>query len=566
MLLFYAALANASLNDKPRILLLNSYHAQYRWTADLTKGVQEELSSIIPAENLHVEFMDERRFIDDDIYHEKLLELYNYKYAINKPSLIITSDDPAFNFILEHGDELFPGVPVVFSGVNVFDESQIQEKPWITGIVEGHAIQENLELIATVQPEVKRIILLADNTGFGYQLYLEAKALEQSWRLNPKFKHITLDIRNTFNKQKLAQHAKTFNKQTAILLLAIHFDVNGEYFSYDNDVPFLSNQSNAPIYGMWGSLLLDKGVIGGVVNDPIKHGKNAANIAKDILAGVDIKNIPLRPRAQYAPAFNHHQLERFEIERSLLPSSSLIVAAPDSFYDKYTTAVNSAVATLIGLVLIIVMLILNIVQRRTAQKQLTAFTKNLELMVTERTSELDERNRALEVAHAKLETLAYNDSLTLLGNRRAANDHLKRFLARSHIDNIPLAIALVDIDHFKRVNDNFGHLIGDLVLETVAQCMAASLRPSDYVFRWGGEEFLILLPNTKMLIAEQVCQRVRSAIEMLKIEQVGGVTVSIGVSIGLPNDTTDSLIQVVDDALYKAKESGRNCVVTDQRI
>ncbi|WP_448550272.1 ABC transporter substrate binding protein [Thalassotalea fusca] len=565
MLLLLTAKAIASLETEPRILLLNSYHAQYRWTADLTKGVQDELSAVIPTENLHVEFMDERRFIDDDVYHRKLLDLYNYKYAINKPSLIITSDDPAFNFILEHGEEMFPGIPIVFSGVNVFNENRISGKPWITGIVEGQAIQENLELIATVQPEVKRIILLADNTGFGYQLYLSAKELEQSWRVNSKYNHITLDIRNTFDKQSLALQAKSFDKQTAILLLAIHYDVNGKYFSYDNDVPFLSKHSKAPIYGMWGSLLLDKGVIGGVVNNPYKHGKNAANIAVRILAGEDIRNIPVKTKAVYSPAFNHNQLERFEIDRTLLPNNALVVAAPDSFYDKYTTAVNSAVATLIGLVLIIVMLVLNIAQRRSAQKQLKAFNRNLEKMVAERTFELDERNRALEQARAKLESLAFNDSLTSLGNRRAANDYLKRFLARSVIDNQPLAIALVDIDHFKRINDNFGHLIGDQVLENVAKCMASSIRPSDYVFRWGGEEFLILLPATNFFGAEQVCQRVRTNVASLSIEQVSTVTVSIGVTVAKSSDTTDSLLQIVDDALYKAKASGRNTIVIDQR-
>ncbi len=106
--------------DEPTVLLINSYHPQYQWTAELTRGVQDVLTASIHAENLHIEYMDERRFVDDLVYTTKLINLLLYKYQHYEPDIIITSDDHAYNFMIEHGEKLFPGKPIVFCAVNVF--------------------------------------------------------------------------------------------------------------------------------------------------------------------------------------------------------------------------------------------------------------------------------------------------------------------------------------------------------------------------------------------------------------------------------------------------------------
>lgn len=159
------------------------------------------------------------------------------------------------------------------------------------------------------------------------------------------------------------------------------------------------------------------------------------------------------------------------------------------------------------------------------------------------------------------------DRLTGLLNRSAMERDLDREF--NHVNsNAPiLSLAMVDLDHFKRVNDQFGHPIGDLVLEQMAERFSESLRPSDRIYRYGGEEFLVLLPDTTGAVAEQVLDRLRRQAcalpvsnGILKITQ----TVSVGVVEAHEGEEPTKTIQRADDALYRAKASGRNRVERDR--
>lgn len=130
----------------------------------------------------------------------------------------------------------------------------------------------------------------------------------------------------------------------------------------------------------------------------------------------------------------------------------------------------------------------------------------------------------------------------------------------------PFAVLALDIDHFKSVNDNWGHDVGDRVIRQVAQTLRQSARQSDVVCRNGGEEFLMLLPNTPLKEAEAMAERIRISIADNAIETVGHISISIGVAEWdarrLP---LESSLKRADDALYQAKNSGRNCTVVAKR-
>jgi two-component system cell cycle response regulator len=160
--------------------------------------------------------------------------------------------------------------------------------------------------------------------------------------------------------------------------------------------------------------------------------------------------------------------------------------------------------------------------------------------------------------------LASTDPLTGLMNRRSFLDALGREHSRAARHGLPMALAMVDVDHFKRVNDTHGHDVGDLVLRAVAASLADVARKSDLVARWGGEEFVVFLPQTGAAGARIAAERLRRAIAALRPVTSGGVEVPISASFGLASTSSaapvEELLARADRALYLAKERGRNRV------
>jgi len=164
------------------------------------------------------------------------------------------------------------------------------------------------------------------------------------------------------------------------------------------------------------------------------------------------------------------------------------------------------------------------------------------------------------------EHLAFDDALTGVGNRRRFDRDLERFVGLDSGRGLPVALAMVDVDHFKRFNDTHGHQIGDVVLQHVAQLICANVRTGDLVYRYGGEEFAVLLPGAELDDAVPIVERVRAAIAMTPLPgdglaSVAPVTVSVGVSVTPPADGT-AMVRAADGALYAAKSGGRNRVET----
>lgn len=154
-----------------------------------------------------------------------------------------------------------------------------------------------------------------------------------------------------------------------------------------------------------------------------------------------------------------------------------------------------------------------------------------------------------------------SDALTHVANRLHFDLLFEHALHIARREASPLSLIFFDIDHFKKVNDVFGHLAGDDVLRRVAALIKNMLRQSDVIARWGGEEFIILLPKTPVVFAAHVAENLRKAIEDENFHDVGHITCSFGVSTLHENEGEDGLLQRVDGLLYRAKEEGRNRVV-----
>ncbi len=159
---------------------------------------------------------------------------------------------------------------------------------------------------------------------------------------------------------------------------------------------------------------------------------------------------------------------------------------------------------------------------------------------------------------AAYQRLAMTDALTGLANRRHGEQTMRRELARAQRYSTKLCLALLDIDYFKGINDSQGHGFGDEVLTGVGRAIMACIRESDFAARWGGEEFLVLMPNTDLEGAVVCCERIRSSVAS-RVSCAGKpVTISIGISIHHSGEAVESTLARADQKLYEAKNTGRN--------
>ena len=192
----------------------------------------------------------------------------------------------------------------------------------------------------------------------------------------------------------------------------------------------------------------------------------------------------------------------------------------------------------------------------------------LEAQFVEKSRELDVIRESLSQSEARART----DALTGLPNRHALEEFFRAAQTEAMEQDRPLSALLIDIDHFKRFNDNFGHVVGDQVLRLVAKALQAGVRENDLAARYGGEELIAILPGGDLAVCTAVAERLRRAIAEGKIirrstgEELPGITVSIGVGQFQPGESMEDLVDRCDRALYQAKKRGRNLVVTEHEI
>ncbi|TFY91010.1 diguanylate cyclase [Pseudomonas nabeulensis] len=198
--------------------------------------------------------------------------------------------------------------------------------------------------------------------------------------------------------------------------------------------------------------------------------------------------------------------------------------------------------------------------RKNSIEQLERRNKSLESLVAERTRELSRVNQQLQLQLDENRSLAERDALTLVANRYRLEKVLLEECDRAQRFRLPLALIAMDIDDFKPINDQHGHSVGDQTLVRVVECLESCVRPDDLLARWGGDEFMVILPESSLEMAKTVAQRICQALREMPVQDNFSVTLSLGVAERQLGESPAALMARADQALYRAKAAGKDGV------
>jgi PAS domain S-box-containing protein len=397
-------LTRGNAAETKEILVLHSYHDGLVWTDDIMKGIHSVFNKYDPFIEIHVEYMDTKRYFDGlkGKYLTRLHDMYKDKYSEKKPDMIISSDDNAFQFLLKHHNELFPGTPIVFCGVNNFEGTMLAGHDLVTGVIEFLDKKANVDIALKLHPEANKIAIITDTseTGNANRKILEQLAGEYEGRAEFVF----LDKDNTgLTLQELLDNLRQLPEKS-IVYYSDFLRSRGEYISQEIAVPQISSVSKLPIYTHYNEIL-GLGVVGGKLVNGYSHGRKAAQMASDILRGKPVSSLPVYKESINTLMFDYKQLTRFGIDEKDLPEGSEVIDRPSSFYREYKWLVWSVLSAFSILVISLIIISVNVVKRKKAEEKLKIANDELEQKVEDRTKDLSNSNVALKDSEAKYRDL-----------------------------------------------------------------------------------------------------------------------------------------------------------------
>ena len=359
-----------------RVLVLNSYHQGYKWTDDMGRGIEKVFKeSQVPYE-ISVDFMDTKRLFNAE-YLKVLKGLFREKYEDMLFDVIISTDDNAFNFLLEHRDNLFAGAPVVFCGVNNMDEKLLAGRTGFTGVSEDPDFKANIDTILKIHPNTNEIAVAIDRTTTGLKVH------ETLMDVVADYPQIKWRFLEDFTMEELVENVSSLHDNAVVLYTLFLRDKEERFYEYDQSIKLITEASPVPVYGTW-DFSLGYGIVGGMLTSGFYEGVDAARIALRVLEGESPELIPIVRESPNRYMFDFQIMERFGIDPGLIPEESVIINRPFSLYEQFREQmlmVGALFFLLSGLVLI---LSVNIIHRRKAQRELAKSEERIRFSLGEK--------------------------------------------------------------------------------------------------------------------------------------------------------------------------------------
>lgn len=371
-----------------RILILHSYFKGFTWTDDEHQGITSVLAPRVGAENIYVEYMDTKRFYWDS-YLVQLAEVYRQKYGPYRPDLVMVTDNNAFDFMRRFGDQLFPGVPVIFCGVNYAKEEDRQGHPNFAGVSEEGDLKANLDLALRLRPGTRYVYAPNDSTETGQVV------ADRLMALAPDYPGVTFVRIEGDPMPQMLNRLRHLPPHSLIFFTFFSRDVTGQFFEYQRSMRLVAEAADAPAFGAW-DFNLGHGLVGGALTSGVANGEAAARIALRVLAGEKPSEIPIQRNAPNQLRFDYEVLARYRIPLTSLPPSSEVIHLPQSAFFRYRAVLLWSAGVVVFLVTVIAVLVANISRRKRAEEDLLRYQDHLEEQVRERSAQLQAVNDELQ--------------------------------------------------------------------------------------------------------------------------------------------------------------------------
>ncbi len=349
-------------SDK-NVLVLHSYHKELSWNKEIDRGIAAAFSAFGLSVDLQTEYMDTKRIIDP-VYLVKLYDIYAYKFRNRSFDVVLCSDNNAFDFLLKYGEDLFPGTPVIFCGINNFRKDLIQNHPLYTGVPEAVDIADTLDVGLKLHPRTRYVAVFGDGSPTFH--LNKAKLMEVLPRYDTVFSFLIYDDLEIGDIRK---QVRELPENSIILLISTLRGEKGNLISFERSAERLSGFAEVPVYGCW-NFFLGHGIVGGKLINGYSQGKTAAEMALQVLRGTPVAEIPVVEEIPNRYMFDYAQLTRFQVSLDTLPAGSVVINRPDTLYSVNKELFWLAGGAVLVLLAIIFFLTANIVHRKRAQEAL----------------------------------------------------------------------------------------------------------------------------------------------------------------------------------------------------
>ncbi len=531
------ALASIPPPAEPKnIVVLASFDQALPWTQSFIAGLTAERKRLNEQIDFFFEFIDQRR-LGEKVPEQMQADYLKAKYSDRTIDAVIIESRYAQKFVENQGEYVFGSVPyILMSGVKG-DRSKLAVSTQVTN---GDWLPGNAALLKYMHPDAKSIVIASGSSGLAKNIVGKLMpAFEKA------FPALTIQQLTDLPLDELKLALSQLPEGTIVLYTLYFRAPNGARYT-PRDVAYdLAAVTPVPMYGLYRTYI-GSGVIGGNMASPEQSAKDTLNAALRLIANGAA--LPLRPRSVYSRVvMDARVMGKAGISKDQLPPGSEVLFEQPPFYKTYFVETVSLFSFMLVMLIALVVTLGLYLQKRRYSMALLQNKNMLELRVEQRTEALQQ--------------MAMTDHLTGLANRaafyRTLNQHVE---ARGCF-----VVAVMDIDFFKKINDSYGHPVGDRALQAFAQCCQQSLRPQDRLGRVGGEEFACILPDTQLDSAVQILEQLCHDVAAWNIPLDNGTQIQQTVSIGLieNNDQSrdgDALLQQADRQLYLAKSSGKNRV------
>ncbi len=515
-----------SQENQKNILVLFSYHDDLPFVENFRNGLNQGREDYGNNLNLFVENMDTAR-LSRTLSNEEWAVYLKNKYRSVRFDAVIAESGRASTLANDHLDlpaeiprALYSDLPLEPRPNTFYLQSQSRK-----------AVTETLKLAMLQNPGCREVLIIDGGLAQNEEIIKELR------RGLEKYKELKTTVLRVGIKEDFIQTVSEIPPGTVVFYTLVFGDITGRQFVPKEVLEELTAASRVPVYSFWNSLM-GSGMVGGVVVDGETTGRELVHAVEDYM-----RDGRFQPGySTLKSVLDWKTLRRFQIP---VPRSGYeLINQPVPFFVQNFRQVITALLILFSVFSVIALLWIG--------------------SVSEAHRKLQEATAEIESARQKAENLSMRDPLTGMLNRRAATAIINYEMNRKKRLHNTVSLMILDIDHFKAVNDNFGHEEGDRVLEEISRSLPGICRSTDTLSRWGGEEFLILTPDTNGEQAFHLAEKIRKHMADLDFHRCGSITVSLGISELGEGEDFQSWFNRADVALYKAKNEGRNRSVLDK--